>query len=219
MATVVADRVVGLSVLLILTGCMILNAEVLNSSPQLRALAPIIAVVVAVIVLGVGLLWSGRFSTQIRNVASRLPLVGNIADKLLAAVAVYRERKSTIALTFAITIVTLSLNTLGFYLISQALPGEGPTLSEHFLIVPIALMSGVAPLPADTLGVLDYAMGFLYVGVTQGRILASQGLLVVMTYRVVGVAITFIGLSFYLSTRRELGEAFKQAPTFEADAG
>jgi len=198
LTTVVADRLVGLGSLLLIAGgaAWILGATTLPGT--LPALARL---VFAASAAGIGtvvlLLALRRRSQELVDRARMLPLVGGHIANLLDAVALYAGNPRIVIQAVVLSFAVHSLNISGFALLAAGLSANPPDLAQHFLIVPLASLSGVVPLPADTLGVLDYAMSYLYEHVTAGATPASLGLLVVMTYRVVGVALTSIGLAIY----------------------
>lgn len=198
LTTVVADRLVGLGSLLLFAG----GAAWMLGATTLPGTLPALArLVFAASAAGIGtvvlLLALRRRPRELIDRARRLPLVGRHVANLLDAVALYASSPGTVAQAVLLSIGVHSLNITGFALLAAGLSANPPDLAQHFLIVPLASFSGLVPLPADTLGVLDYAMSYLYEHVTAGGSPASLGLLVAMTYRVVGIVLTSVGLAIY----------------------
>jgi hypothetical protein len=57
-------------------------------------------------------------------------------------VRLYRQKYMTLLLSGLMSIGVPSVSTLGIYLAAKGLPGEAPTMAEHFLIVPLAMLAG-----------------------------------------------------------------------------
>lgn len=198
LTTVVADRLVGLAGLLAFSSFWLwwLGATALTG--VLPALARVVPAACALAALGaVALLALGRnHAALVQRVAAwRVP--GAHLANVVRAAAQYGRRPWVLMQAFAVTLAILLLNATGYTLLVLGLPGTGPTFLEHLLIVPIASLSGMVPLPADTLGVLDLAMSHLYEHATGGRVSAGMGVMAVMAYRCVGVAVTALGLVYF----------------------
>lgn len=205
-ATVVADRIVGL--LMLLTVAAVMTLWTGAAAPE-----PLLLVGRGIALAAVGA-WTGvaaafafvSFRWEQRVSLSRFGALGELFQRVVEATRIYRRNPSVLLLAALLALTTVSLNVTGFYLLSAGFPVDHPTWLEHWRIVPAALLSGIIPLPADTLGVLDYAMSYLYGAVTGGRVSESLGLLVMMSYRVVSIAVATAGLVIYLSSGSGRGE-------------
>lgn len=197
-ATVVADRIVGLLTILTVAAAMALSGGA--SVPATLALVGrAVVVVTSAAWAAVGLAWLFVSMHWERCIElTRFGAAGELFQRVVEAMRIYRRRPRVLLLAAALALTTLFLNVTGFYLLSAGFAAEHPTWSEHWRIVPTALLSGVIPLPADTLGVLDYAMSRLYRLVTGGRVAESLGLLVMMSYRVVSIAVATLGFLLYV---------------------
>lgn len=201
LTTVVADRLVGLGTLLVFAsvGAWLFAAE------RMSGLVPLISRSILVLA-GIGTLAAlllfalRRRAVPLAERIAHWPVLGGHGANLLRAVGLYGNNPWVLGQAVVLSLAVLSLNATGYALLAAGLATNGPSLAQHFLIVPLASLSGLVPLPADALGVLDYAMSYLYVHVTAGSTPASLGVMVVMTYRVVGVGITAVGLMLYLSS-------------------
>lgn len=199
-ASVVADRVVGLLMLLTATASILWWSRADLPAPLgvVSQIAGVAAVAAWTAIAAVFASVSLRLADEGR--LSRLGTPGALLARVIEAARMYRRRPSVMVLACLLALTGLTLNVTGFYLLSRGLPAVGPTWAEHWRIVPPALLSGLIPLPADTLGVLDYAVSQLYVTVTQGRASESLGLLVVMAYRVVSIGVVMVGAVLYSLT-------------------
>ena len=79
------------------------------------------------------------------------------------------------------------------------------------MIMPISASMGVIPLP---LGPFEAVLEFFYMqmpgpdGVT---VLAGQGLIVALCYRIITVLIAAVGICYYLASRQEVAEVMEEA--------
>jgi uncharacterized membrane protein YbhN (UPF0104 family) len=94
-----------------------------------------------------------------------------------------------------------------------------PSLADHFVIVPLAFVSGVLPLPGNGLGALEYVVNFLYERVPAGMaIREGRGFVVALCYRAITILIAMIGLGYYLVSRRQVVELLHAAEADEANS-
>ena len=96
------------------------------------------------------------------------------------------------------------------------LPGRTPGFGAHFILVPLAGLTGALPLPAAGLGAFEAAIDYLYVQFPPvGAVVApGQGLMVALAYRMITVVIALIGWCYYLAARKEVAKWMQAA---EAD--
>jgi hypothetical protein len=218
-ATVLVDRIIGLYALLVLASCAILAFGQLNSS---RAdvvgicRATLITTIAMTAVLALLMLPAMARWTSVPKILWSEKLA-HIVRRMVGALAIYRRRPRALVGSMAYSIVVHVATTLGFYLIARGLPGASPTLSEHLVIVPITLSTGVLPLPGG-IGALEGALDFLYQAMSANPVPQNQGLLVALVYRVITIVIALVGLVFYLMHRRELSDALHDAEAEEAAA-
>ena len=212
LTTVVADRLVGLGTLVVVAGtaAFFLGATALPGAvPLLSRLVTGLALAAVVGAAALGLL--RRHARALQAQALRLPVVGGHLANLLDAVSLYGSNPGTLARAAILGFAVHGLNIAGFALLAHGLSPAAPGLAAHCLIVPLASLSGIVPLPADTLGVLDYALNLLYAHVSAGQAPAGLGLLVAMTYRVVGVALSSVGIVLYLAAPGVVRETMRRA--------
>jgi hypothetical protein len=207
-ATVVADRVVGLLMMTSTAACVLWW----NRSDLPQALQ-VIAGFIGSAAIGAWLAVAALFAALSLRLAdesslSRLGKIGFLLARLVEAARMYRRHPAVLLLACLLALTALTLNVTGFFLLAKGFPAVGPSWPEHWRIVPTALLSGLIPLPADALGVFDYAVSQLYVAATDGRASEGLGLLVVMSYRVVSIGVAAIGLVLYTVSRKTERDRF-----------
>lgn len=198
LTTVVADRLIGLFGLITFSAFWFWYLDARTMSGVLALIAPWVPWVVAAAgAAGLAFLTLGGTAPGIARSVEPVRLIGPHLANLFRVAAQYRQRLRALAQALCATLLLLCLNATGYTLLAIGLPGAGPTLIEHCLIVPLASLSGLVPLPADALGVLDLAVSHLYEHVTAGRVTAGAGMLAVMAYRCVGLTLTALGLVYF----------------------
>jgi glycosyltransferase 2 family protein len=214
-ATVVADRVVGLLTMLTLASSGILATGLMHAaSPALHLLCQSILLFTVVGWIGFGLLMfvDGMSGGWMAAQLAAVPIAGKTLARLLGTVQVYRTRKRMLLGAFvASTLMALCFITT-FYLVARGLPIHAPPWSEHVVIVPVAGLVGAIPLTPSGLGTTEFAVEELYKAMPDGKETASgDGTLVGLGRRVTDIAVAMVGLGFYLGHRREVEEVFAEA--------
>ena len=204
-ATVIIDRVVGLYSLVLVAATGVLLV------PLPEALKPIADGVLSSAVLG-GIAGAALFLPALSSAATeralgRLPWVGPLAAKAVHAVRIYHAKPGCILISCLLSFGVHALTTFSFYSIALALPGKAPTLGEHFVIVPIAIVTGVLPLPLGALGAVEGVMDFLYREMAG----SNEGVIVTFGYRAVTILLALVGACYYLGARGEVSAAIHAA--------
>jgi uncharacterized membrane protein YbhN (UPF0104 family) len=88
---------------------------------------------------------------------------------------------------------------------------DAPTLGEHFVIVPMAMITGVLPLAPNGLGTFEALMEWMYRELMAGHAIKGAGLLVSFGYRLITVLIAAVGAIVYWAGRREVSEVMHEA--------
>jgi uncharacterized protein (TIRG00374 family) len=144
------------------------------------------------------------------------PWVGKLLARLIGAIGLYRHHRGVLALSVLMTLGVHSLYTLGIYLITRGLYDPYPPLSLQFVYAPLAATTGAIPLP---LGPYEAVLDLLFVLVGLpggGHMVAGQGLVVALGYRLASLVTVTIGMVYYFSARQEFAEVLHQAEA-EAD--
>lgn len=207
-ATVVIDRLVGLFALILLGGLatVVFWGDVV-ASPQLRQLAAWTCGLLGMSAVGMLVLFSRRLHQSGVNArVARLPIVGATLSEGLAAIEVYREKRS-----IALAAVLMGLvSHLGFILTlwcALLAQSDGlPPAHVHFMVAPLGLLAGAIPATPGGLGLAEGAMSslFAFAGV-QGAL----ALLMMLAYRCIQIVIAVVGLLYYLATPRGTRRALR----------
>jgi uncharacterized protein (TIRG00374 family) len=219
-ATVLIDRIVGLYALFLVASTAVLYeglwfAE--SRAVRICAKGTLIGTVlgaVGIVMLLVPGFTQGRFSEFLRN----LPRTGRIFHQLLDAVRMYRSRLGTIALSVVLSIGVHILTVFGYYVLGLAVPGASPTLGDHFVIVPLAMVAGAVPITPNGLGTMEAAIEELFTLMTDGEVPGSRGLLISLIFRIITILIAMIGVVIYATTRRQVADVMQEAEEEEAVA-
>lgn len=213
-ATVVADRLLGLITMLALASGGILITGLASGDPgPVRVLSRIILITTVVCWTGAALLLGvPTFSgPRIIQRVHSLPLVGSTLARLFGAVQVYRTQRRTLVGAFSLSIVMALFFVTSFYMVARALPVHEPTWTEHLVIVPTAGLVGAIPITPSGLGTTEMAVEKLYETMPGGGDRKGDGTMVALTRRVTEVAVALIGFIFYLTQRRKVREVYAEA--------
>jgi uncharacterized membrane protein YbhN (UPF0104 family) len=217
-ATVMADRVLGLLMMMVLATSAILLADWRDAPPEVALLCRTILLATAIAFVGTAfLLFVPALTGEwIRGLAGRVPLVGATGARLIGAVEAYRDQKGQLFKAAAIGLVVDALFVLSFYLVAQGLPVHAPTLAQHMFIVPVANMAGAIPATPSGLGTLEAAVEALYQAVSAGTEIAKgDGTLVALGQRLTMIAVATIGMTYYLSHRAKLRDVMTEVEAAE----
>jgi hypothetical protein len=220
-ATVVLDRLIGLYMLFVMASAAIfLTGQLDNSDETVRIIGR--GALTAMAVGGAGILvllipgvTQGSFSALV----NRLPKVGPIFGKLLGAIRIYRSRWGVLLVSALLSVGVHALSTLSVYLVARGLPGECPSLADHFVIIPLAFVTGVLPLPVNGLGAFEMVVKVLYEHVPLDvHVAEGHGFVVSLGYRALTILIALIGVCYYLASRKEVATVLAEAER-EIDEG
>jgi glycosyltransferase 2 family protein len=217
-ATVMADRVVGLLMMMVLATTAISFSDWRDAPPEIAILCHTILLATIAAFAGVGLLLFVPALTgeRIRGWAELIPLVGTTAARLIGAVEAYRDQKSRLFLAAGIGLVVDTLFVTSFYLVARGLPVQAPTFAQHLMIVPVANMAGAIPATPSGLGTLEAAAEALYQAVPgNSGIVPGDGTLVALAHRVTMITVASIGMLYYVSQRAKLRDVLSEVEAAE----
>lgn len=213
-ATVILDRVIGLYMLFVLAAVAILGTGQLHNSHETvrvisrGTLAATAAGAAGMLVLLIPGVTQGSFSSMLK----RLPKVGPIFGKLLGAIRIYRSRWGVLLVSALLSVGVHTLSTISVYLVARGLPGNCPSLADHFVMIPLAFVTGVLPLPGNGLGAFEAVVKTLYELVPADvQVAEGYGFVVSLCYRAVTVVIALIGVCYYLASRKEIATVLAEA--------
>jgi uncharacterized membrane protein YbhN (UPF0104 family) len=220
-ATVVADRLVGVLMMLALASVATFFIDWTTAPPAVKVLVQTIRLSTAGLLIGVAfvLVIPGLSGQRIRGLVGAVPLVGATAARLIGAVSVYRDEKRRVLGACAISVASNSLFILSFYLVALGLPVRAPTLAQHFVIVPVANLAGAIPATPSGLGTMELAVDKLYQAVPSAtHVPAGDGTLVALGQRATMILVAAACLAFYVFQRGDLREAIHDVEEAEATA-
>ena len=215
-ATVVVDRLIGLYALFIVaSGGILVSGILFNTVVDGRIVKASWATLAITLggAVAVGILAIPGFSQgRIANRLERIPKIGGTIQSLIEAAGMYRQRPAVLAVAMFMSIIVHAMFTVCIYLIATGLPGAHPTFLQHFIVVPMSVVTGTLPLPGGGLGALEFVMNFYYQNIGgPGNIPSGQGLMVALGYRVATIVVAIIGLCYYLVSRKDVTNLIHEA--------
>lgn len=218
-ASVVADRLIGLYALFVVASLAILlsGMERLGAREVQLACRAVFALTALGTLAGAALLTPGVTEGRLSHALGRLPRIGPSLGNLIDAVRMYRRKPGVLGVSIVGSLGIHCLFVLGVYLIARGLPGDDLSLGAHCVVVPVAASTGILPLP---LGPFEMVLEFFYTHLPAGESLipAGQGLVVALVYRLINVLIAALGLGYYLGSRREVAEVLQETREAEQRA-
>ena len=218
LASVVIDRLIGLYMLFVICSAAILLQGFLQRPDIVVSRVSIHLICWFTLgITGLGTLaFAALFVPGVTNGSwvrwlEQQPWVGQLLARLVGAIGVYRHHRGVLALAVLMTLGVHSLYTLGIYLITRGLYDPYPPLSLQFVDAPLAAATGVIPLFAGPFeAVLDllYALVPLSGGV---HMVAGQGLVVALGYRIATLVTAAVGMVYYFSARQEFAAVLHEA--------
>ncbi len=212
-ATVVVDRIVGLYGLLVVATIAIIASGLLTTSGPAALRAIVRTTLIATGVGGAGILMllvPGFTSGALSELLTGLPKVGPTIGRLIGAIRMYRRQFPLLLLCLVMSGGVHTCSTLGAYMLATALPGAAPpSLVQHFVIIPLAMVAGAVPVMPAGLGQLEGALMYLYSAIAGAQ--SAQGLLVAVAYRVATILNAGFGALLVLRRRQEVAEAIDEA--------
>ena len=217
-ATVVLDRLLGLYAMMMVATVAFLSVNLYQLSvrdPELLAAVQLIGQV-AVILTAAGTIalciafWPGMAASKSWDSLARIPLVGNTLQRLVITVRTYQKNPGTLLLAIFMSVGVHVIFCVAIYLIARGLLGDSPSLSTHFVIVPIANAANAVPLPGG-LGAFEAALTAVYNAVSAEGALEGQGLIVAVSYRLITLTVAVVGVFYWIAGRRQVAELLKEA--------
>jgi hypothetical protein len=218
-ASVLVDRVIGLYLLFVVASVAMLVTgfwwRIDNPDIHLMCQVTFALTIVGTIGLAV-LLGPDFFVCHAIQASGRIPRIGPPLQSLLNAVRLYKHKPLVLFLSSLMSIGVHCSFAVGLYLIACGLPGNHLSLADHFVVIPVSNVAGVLPLPA---GPFEAVLDSLYtiVPVVGPPIVAGQGLVVALIYRLITLLIAAFGIPYYLGNRREMAEVIHEVEEEEEE--
>ncbi len=162
-ASVVLDRLIGLSAYMSVAAVAALAAVFFTGRSELWPLAAVAVAALAVLLIMGAFLISRRISRAISRLLHRgfLAKIVPIWDSLAAAFERYRFQYKTLALAFLIGLTGIAATSMVNYVLSLAL-GGGIPLVDIFLFTPLIALVLIIPISIGGLGLSQAAYPFFY---------------------------------------------------------
>lgn len=218
--TVLVDRLLGLTGFLTYAAAAVLvTGAAASSSAALRLLSQSTLAAAALALSAFGAVFApGRPLERVAAFFGRVPLLSSIGARVGELTATYRNGWRSLLTAGAIGLAMNGVFILSFALAASALPLQTPSLVEHLLIVPLALISGTLPISPNGLGTIEATTEYLYRAIDPATTVGA-GTLAALAHRLAmllaGVAAA--GLYYATATRRRAPRS--AAITSEAAAG
>lgn len=212
-ATVIADRLMGLMMFLSVASIAILVADWGHVSAAIKVLCNTIlfSTVVGFGIIGLILLVPALSGERVRGWVASVPLAGAIAARLIGAVSAYRNQKRHLVVASLLSLGVGLMFILSYYFVARGLPIHAPTLPEHMVIIPVTLLAGAIPATPNGLGTLEAAAEALYRQIPlESGVIHGDGTMVALAQRVTMIAVAVVGMIYYLSRRGNLSTVIHQ---------
>ena len=204
-ATVLADRVVGLYGLLVVGAA----AALYQSRIAGRAMMQLLGVSLEIWLMGavgVGgiflmlMLTPGFSRIQLSRQITQAPWIGPVAHRLLTAIRMFRERRGVIVAVMGMSIAIHIMAATSFYLLARCLYPKPPGVIEHMVAVPLAtIVNAISVFTPGGFGAMEFALDELYRATASDG--EAAGVLVALAYRICTIGIALIGGLFYALDR------------------
>jgi uncharacterized protein (TIRG00374 family) len=221
-ATVVADRLMGVITILVLaSGGILATGLIQRAEPTLALLCNImlVATVVGLVMIALLLFIPALSGQWASDLAHRIPLVGSTVARLIGTVRAYRDQKPMLLAAAGISAVGNILLITAVFLVASGLPVTRPNWTEHLVLVPMANIVGAIPATPAGFGTKEFAVSELYtimpstLGTPEG-----DGAIVTLAHRVTEIAVALIGLIYLLGHRAEVREVYEEAEELVEEA-
>jgi len=197
--TILLDRVLGLTSLLILSA--LAGAWNLSKMTHNGKVAVLYWTVVVAALAGLALpvtlaLMSGRIVKVAEALAHRFPLLRPVVQGI-CAMAAFCKRPFTLAVAFLISLVGQSTTYLAFYVVGLSIGGQSVPVAQLLFIIPLGLTAMALPIAPAGLGVGQVVFYSLFSGLNPGA--GPVGASMVTIYQAVYVLVSLTGIIFYLT--------------------
>ena len=221
-SSVVADRIIGLLTMFSIASVMFLLVDISSvasgDEEGLATLTLICRIVLGCTALGfagIATVICAPWLTRTKWFLSltKLPKIGGIIEKLADIAMIYRSRPGAVAFSFFLSVLVNLCFVASIYSLAVGLTDNHPTLVNHLVIEPIAMVSNAVPLPAG-LGGMEWAMNFLYTSFG-----STSGVIVAFGFRFALLFVTVIGAGFWFVNKRKVTDvmdASKDEPTVDS---
>ena len=210
-ASIVLDRILGLLGLFLLAAVTGLSAWSKTGTDVHRL---VILAWIAVIcgMTGLTVVFTPALYRPLNRMVAEKKKLAKILAELESMASAYRDRIWVVAAALLGSMGIHALLVTSFYIVGTALFPTIPSLSEHFVIVPLVLFTTAVPLPFGALGVSEEASAKLFELVGH-----PGGAIAMMGFRIVMYAGGALSALVYLANMREVKSLQNEKNQLPAD--
>lgn len=153
----------------------------------------------------------GRIVERLAGTLKSWPVVGGASKKAAELAATYHDGRRWLLTALAIGLTMNGTFVLSFYAAANALPFELPSLTDHYLIVPLTAICGTLPISPNGLGTIEAAAEYLYRALSP-ELTVGAGTLAAVCHRLAMMATGVTGAVYYsLTGERRIDQAMAEA--------
>jgi len=139
----------------------------------------------------------------------KIPKTGPILQRLTAVALVYRSKPLAVLFCFLMSVGVNVCFVISIYSMARGMTEIYPTLADHFLIEPIAMVANAIPLPGGV-GGMEFAMKLLYETFNH-----RGGVLVAFAFRFALLCVSAMGAAFWFMNRSKVADVIENSPETE----
>ena len=142
---------------------------------------------------------------------------GRTISKIAPPLRMFHSHPLAFGASICLSLVVQGAFPVSLFMIAKSLFADAPTLAEHYVIVPVAMLAAALPITFAGIGVLEAAIDSLYQWVPAVPTAAS-GFLVALVFEIVRLVIAVVGTVFYWTANSEVRESLADAEAMQAPA-
>ena len=217
-ATILVDRACGVYALLLMSSAALWLSGLAAVSHLIASIAYMTYSLTVLGTIALPVVLTPRLvDSKLARRTTRVRRIGPIIQRLLDAIRKFQHSKPQLIMVGLISLSVHVLLALGIYLASLGLYENIPTLTEHFVISPLAGVAGAIPLTPGGLGSYELTMAYLYDLFSPANDL-GRGLVVALCFRVTSILVASIGVVLYWLRHREVMQVLHEAEEQAAHA-
>lgn len=224
-ASVVVDRGCGLFALMLIVAVGLLfiepRPEAVEAGQSGSELAQIRSVTYLLVGIGSAVLallvFGGKSVDRLIAKFGDRGLIGSITSRVAPPLRMFHAHPYAFGASLLMSLAVQGAFPISIYMIAKSLFTDAPSLIEHYVIVPVAMLASALPLTFAGIGVLEAAIDSLYQWVPTVPTEAS-GFLVALVFEIVRLVIAVIGTVFYWTANAEVRESLAEAEEFNSES-
>jgi uncharacterized membrane protein YbhN (UPF0104 family) len=206
---------IGMFALLLVASTAILISDASRAGGLVGGICNLTLLATALGAVAIVLALSPRFGGSVLlHKLNRIPKVGAMIGRLAMALAIYRRRLGALTVIGVLGLAVHTLLAASIHLVASSILDPHPTLGQHFVLVPLALVAAGLPFTPGGLGTFEVAMSKLYWLIAHQP--EENGLIVALMYRLITIAIALVAVVYYWIGRREVQEFLAEADRVES---